>query len=120
MEKNNNQASSLARNSLYVLIRNREKIVVEEECKAITSTNEVGEFDILPSHENFITVIRDIVRIHKLDGTTQDIKIGQGVLKVFANSVTIYIDIGSTEQATTPPQINKLFAKREAPQQAAK
>ncbi|OGH16208.1 MAG: hypothetical protein A3C30_02530 [Candidatus Levybacteria bacterium RIFCSPHIGHO2_02_FULL_40_18] len=77
--------------TISVVIKNKDGVVFEGDAKALTSINEKGIFDVLPLHENFVSVVRDFIRIHKANGTSQDIKIGEGVIKVIQNKVNVYV-----------------------------
>lgn len=98
MAQNNNQ-----KEFFRVYIRNREGILLQEEIKTLSSSNEKGPFDILGEHENFISIIKDFLVVRKKDGTKQEIKIDSGVIKVYTNEVWVYIGILShlTAQAET-------------------
>ncbi|OGH20056.1 MAG: hypothetical protein A3D74_03995 [Candidatus Levybacteria bacterium RIFCSPHIGHO2_02_FULL_37_13] len=61
--------------------------------KAVSSYNDKGPFDILSEHENFISLIKQKIVIHKLDNKTQEFKIDNGVLRVYKNNVNIFIGI---------------------------
>ena len=74
-----------------LIIRDRERIVFSGTAKSLSSVNERGVFDILPEHTNFISIIKDHLTVHKADGGSEDIKIDHGVVKVFANSVAVYL-----------------------------
>ena len=77
--------------TISLVIKNKEGTLFEGLARALTSYNERGIFDVLPLHENFISVIRDFIRIYKTDGTNQDMKITTGVVKVFQNKVNVYV-----------------------------
>lgn len=77
--------------SITILVRNRQGIVFEEEVQSITSINEKGPFDVLPQHENFISIIKERLIVHRKNGETKEIEIGQGVLKVISNKAQVYI-----------------------------
>lgn len=77
--------------TISVTIKNKDGTLFEGVAQALTSYNEKGIFDVLPMHENFISVVRDFIRIHASSGKSQDIKITTGVLKVFQNKVNVYI-----------------------------
>ncbi len=77
--------------ALYLVIRDRQKVIFEEEVRAITSYNDRGVFDVLPEHENFIALIKDYIIVHNLKGGTQEIKIPRGVIKVYENSLQVYL-----------------------------
>lgn len=79
--------------SIFVTIRDRVRLVLEEEVEAITSNNSKGTFDILPQHANFITTIKDFVILHKKQNEKQHIKVERGILKVRENKVQIYLGI---------------------------
>lgn len=78
---------------LFVTLRNREKIVFQEEVYALSSVNEKGPFDVLPEHENFISLVYEVVTLHKKSGEKEDIKIEGGVMKVFKNKVEVYLGV---------------------------
>ena len=77
--------------TLSVVIKNKEGTLFEGVASAITSINERGIFDVLPLHENFISVVKDFIRIHKTNGQSQDMKITMGVVKVIQNKVNVYV-----------------------------
>ncbi len=78
---------------LKVTIKNKDSEVLEEEVKAVSSFNERGPFDILPLHENFISVVKDKIILHKKDGSAKEMAIERGVLKISENNVSIYLGI---------------------------
>lgn len=64
----------------------------EGKIKAISSKNRLGNFDILPSHTNFISLIFNTLTIH-----TPNKKINhqftRGVLEVSENKVKIFLGL---------------------------
>jgi hypothetical protein len=87
--------------SIHLTIRNTKKILFDEEAKCITSINERGRFDILPLHENFISLIQKYIIIYKLNGDKQTMEIDNGVVHVTNNVVHCYINLLTTP--ATPP-----------------
>jgi F0F1-type ATP synthase epsilon subunit len=82
--------------SIKLTMRSREGAqFINEEVFAVTSKNQKGVFDVLPEHENFITIIKDFVIVHKKQKDKQEIKIGTGVLKVTNNIVNIFLGMHS-------------------------
>lgn len=77
--------------SLTLTIRDRQRVLFQEHCLAVSSYNEKGIFDILPQHENFIAVIKEKIVIHKNIYKSEEIKIANAVLRVYRNKVDIYI-----------------------------
>jgi len=59
----------------------------------ITSYNHTGRFDVLALHASFITLIQDGIIIYKPDKQQISIKIKKGVMKVFKNTVQVFIGI---------------------------
>jgi len=96
--KSNNQ-------KIHVLVRYRNRIVFDQDIKAISSTNASGRFDILPQHANFISLIQNALILHKLDGTSEIFNITNGVIKTKDNVVTCYIDL--LPPGTPTPPINQ-------------
>lgn len=82
---------------ISIKIVGRNKIYFDEYVTAVTSVNEKGVFDILPTHANFISIIKDTLTIHKKSGERQEFKFPVGVLKVFHGKVTVYLDTISTK-----------------------
>ena len=79
--------------SLRVYIRDADKILFDGEVKAISFTNEMGVFDILPLHQNFISIVKEKLILHHQEGRKEEINIGGGVIKVYKNSVNVFLGI---------------------------
>ena len=77
---------------IHVTIKNRQNIYFDGEVSAITSFNDLGLFDILPKHENFISLIKNKIILHN-KSEKKELKIDQGLLKVRDNKVDIYLGI---------------------------
>jgi F0F1-type ATP synthase epsilon subunit len=88
--------------SIRLMIRNRKKILFDDEVKAMTSFNDKGVFDVLPHHENFISVIREYIIIRKKDSPEEKMKIENGILKVKNNQINCYIDLLAKIPTTAP------------------
>ncbi len=78
---------------LFLEIKNRSKVFYKDFCDIVSSTNEVGPFDILPFHINFICLIKDYTHVYIGDRKILDLKISNGILKVEDNRVSIYLDV---------------------------
>ncbi len=68
------------------------KTPYEGPASAVTSKNKVGEFDILPRHANFISLIYDRLTIHAPNGKI-DYEFKRGVLEVKKNKVHIFLGL---------------------------
>ena len=87
---------SLLKNSnftFHLFVRSPEVVVFEGDVKALTSENEVGVFDVLPLHENFISVIQSFLKIHDVNGGVREIEIDKGILEVWQDTAEIYLGI---------------------------
>lgn len=76
---------------ILLKIQTKEGVSFNDSVKAVTSFNEKGIFDVLPEHENFISVIKDKIIIHTKDGGIKEMKIDNGVLKVYGNEAHIFL-----------------------------
>ena len=81
--------------TIPVVIRNRSGILFQEDIKALTSLNNKGVFDILPLHENFISIIKDYIVMYRKNGETKEMKITEGVLEVYQDKISIFLEIFS-------------------------
>lgn len=71
----------------------REGVIYEGEAKSITSYNELGIFDVLAQHANFISLINTGLTIRDLKNITKEIKFDNALMKVSMNNVEIYVGI---------------------------
>lgn len=76
-----------------VIIRKREGLAFSGRVFAVSSSNEIGNFDILPNHANFICTIKDLLTIHHTKEKKEELKIDSGVLRAKGNLVEVYIGI---------------------------
>lgn len=79
---------------LTVSVKNIRELLFKGEARAITSNNVRGEFDILPYHANFISLVKDGVTLHLPNKEIMQIPFKSAVLKVHENLVHILVDIG--------------------------
>lgn len=78
---------------LSVIVYGLESVVYEGKVRSVSSYNDKGLFDILPLHSNFISLIKDNLMIHERSGSKKEFKLKNGVLKVVANEVSIFLGI---------------------------
>ncbi len=77
---------------IHVIIKDKTKIYYEGDIFALSSYNEKGLFDILPFHENFISLIKDKIILHD-KGMQKEMKINNGLLKTNGNKVSVYLGV---------------------------
>jgi len=83
--------------AIFVVVRTKEGITFQDKVKAVTSYNEKGPFDVLPEHENFISLINQHLIIHTMDGKQNEIKVDTAVIKVYKNEVHIFLGLSSSQ-----------------------
>lgn len=79
---------------LKVQVLTPKQIIYQSEASAVSSRNSVGNFDILPGHANFITLINDRQVVIRLgDGTEKKFDFSLAVIHCTNDKVSIYSDI---------------------------
>lgn len=81
--------------ALSVAVRDRNGVLFEGDVEALTSYNQRGEFDILPLHANFISIIKKEIILHA-QKTSQRLPIETGILTVRNGKVEVYLGILSS------------------------
>ncbi len=76
---------------LTVYIRDRKKIYFFGKAYSITSFNDVGEFDVLETHANFTTLVKDYVIVDKNLPTQQRMEIENGILSIRRDTVKVFL-----------------------------
>ncbi len=78
---------------LNISIRNRDGLVFEGNCISLSSYNDVGKFDVLAKHANFITLIQKEIVLQTKSGDERTIAVDNGVCKVKENKVNIFLGV---------------------------
>lgn len=79
---------------LQVKIISPKETLFEELVSSVSSTNSVGNFDILPQHANFITVVEKTpIIVRKPDKQVVTFNFPLAVIYAANNKVNIYTDI---------------------------
>lgn len=94
MDPNNINTDS----QMDVEVRNPQSVVFSGKANSITSVTEAGPFDILPMHENFISLIKKNIIIHQKGNKDIEIPIDEGIMKVFENNVSIFLGFESIKE----------------------
>jgi len=76
-----------------VVVQGKNGMLAQSKVSAITSQNEVGTFDVLPNHANFISLIKNYLILHLPQNTQKEFKFTQGVIEVKNNTVNVFIDV---------------------------
>ena len=80
------------RQTISLMIRSREEILYRDEVLAVSSTNARGNFDILPKHAHFISLVQKELLIHEKTGNTRQFPIKLGIMHVEDNTVRVYLE----------------------------
>lgn len=77
---------------LKVDIRNRKEQFYDGTAKTVSSINDTGEFDVLPKHANFVTLIRGYVIVDRGLPSEKKFEVDNGVLAAKTGAVDVYLD----------------------------
>lgn len=78
---------------LDVSVRNRNSVIFEGHVTSLTSYNDVGEFDVLPKHANFVTLIRGSIILNRGNTDERKIEVKSGLMNVSQDRVDVYLGI---------------------------
>ena len=84
----------MADEAIEVVVLNREQEIFRGKVKTLTSVNSKGEFDILPKHQNFISLIRNKIILRPVSGEPVSIPVERGILHVLRDQVKVFLGIG--------------------------
>lgn len=78
---------------LEVTIQGREGVLFEGPALRVSSVNGTGDFDILPRHANFISLINDHIDVVPVGEEVRTFPVDNGVLRVLGDKVEVYLGI---------------------------
>jgi F0F1-type ATP synthase epsilon subunit len=81
------------KSTLAVVLRQRKGVLYKGAAEAVTAINEVGEFDILENHAQFVGLIKDMVTVRHNGGYKRTFALKSGILTVQNNVVKVFFDI---------------------------
>lgn len=84
--------------TINITVLSPEETLFNGKATALTCHNLDGEFDILPSHSNFISLIDEYVIIHTIEGKEKKITIGKALLKAVGDQIIILLNVDLTER----------------------
>ena len=80
--------------TLHIRILSPQQLILDTQAQSVTSKNTQGNFDILPLHANFITVIENVpIVIHTLEGKRLSFAFPFAIIFTANNQVNIYTQI---------------------------
>lgn len=70
------------------------QVYFEGKASSISAVNEVGPFDILPKHRNFLCMLTPCtVKVVTENGDTKLIKVNRALMHVKADRVVVFVDV---------------------------
>ena len=78
---------------LKVSIKSRVKSLFDGSATSVTSKNTTGEFDVLGSHANFVTLIKEKLILDKGLSTEKKFDVNSGILSCNSDVVVVYLDL---------------------------
>lgn len=80
-------------NDLSVIARAPFNVYYEGPATAVTAINEVGEFDILPGHADFFSMLVDCEVIIETNAEPVKFTISNGIITVRDNQVMLFVNV---------------------------
>lgn len=69
------------------------KVYYDDQATSISAVNDTGDFDILPQHHNFMTLLNECDIVVRNDDKEEKIPITNGIMHVKADEVKVFLDI---------------------------
>lgn len=97
------QPVNLQKTLLAVHVGSPDHVFFDGQALSISTANEKGEFDILPAHENFISIISKKLIIIDPSNKRNELKIDTAVLHVNENKVNVFVGIPTIDMESLTP-----------------
>lgn len=81
--------------NFHLKIVSRQGDIFNGEVGFISSVNEEGEFDILPQHANFISLLKEKITYKPINDEVRELKFDTALLRMKDNDLEIYLGIGN-------------------------
>lgn len=78
---------------LIVKVASASQVFFDGKARSVSGFNRVGPFDILPEHENFISLIENKVVVQDISGKKHEFACNNGLLEVSHNLVRVFVGI---------------------------
>lgn len=80
--------------SLEVKVYAPFRVYFEGLARSVSAVNEVGPFDILPKHRNFLCMLVPCqLKINTLDDQIKSIRVNRALMHVTADRVVVFMDV---------------------------
>ena len=78
---------------LTVSARGPFKVYYEGDAEAVTATNQVGQFDVLPGHADFFSILKPGDVVIETSTSPINFSISNGIITVRDNEVLLFVNI---------------------------
>ena len=78
---------------IQVVIRKREGVVFEGGCFDVSSVNEIGSFDILVNHANFVSKVFGKLTVHLDKKQKKEFELESGILSARRNLIEVFLGL---------------------------
>ena len=82
---------------LNVLIMSPEKTLFKGEALTVTCKSPIGEFDVLPEHSFFMSIINTSIEVRTPDHHKKSLHIAEAILQVSHDQVVILVNVQGKE-----------------------
>lgn len=79
--------------SMHVKVYAPFKTYFDGDAQSISAANDTGEFDILPRHHNFMTLLSKCDIVVRMGDREERVPITRGVMHVKADKVVVFLDV---------------------------
>jgi len=79
--------------NFHLKVQDRGGILYDGPVFSITSYNEEGEFDVLPNHANFISLLQKKIVIRDSAKDPKEFNFESALMRVLADNVEVYIGV---------------------------
>jgi F0F1-type ATP synthase epsilon subunit len=81
----------LKKGKLNLTVKSATKTIYQGQVAAVSFTNRLGPFDILPGHKNLIALIVNKMTLYLDEKRQVDIPLTKGVVKVAQDNIVVYV-----------------------------
>lgn len=93
-EQSETQVANTGKPHMAVKVYAPFKVHFEGDAYSVSAVNDVGPFDILPHHRNFLCMLVPCsLVVHPVEGEVKTIKIHRALMHVKADRVVVFVDV---------------------------
>lgn len=81
----------LKKGKMNLTVKSAVKVIYQGEVAAVSFTNRLGPFDVLPGHKNLIALVQDQMTLYLDSQQQMQLAVSKGVVKVEGNNIIVYV-----------------------------